>query len=115
MTGLSDMACPSCGGRNFAVSPSGVRCLDCGWTYTVGSAARCPVEVARAEALFVSGLDAAEQPSAAQIRDAVGTELIVGCCAERMAFLYGENPERSAVRMRWCIAAVADAFTTVPA
>jgi hypothetical protein len=73
------------------------------------------VDIQRAEALFVSGLDPAEQPSGAQVRDAVRVELVVGDCPARMAQLYGDHPEASAARMVWCRAQVAQAFAVVPA
>jgi len=68
----------------------------------------------RAEALFVSGLDPAEHPTGGQVRDAVRVELTAGDCPARMAQVFGDHPAEAASRMRWCLAAAADAFTPAP-
>ena len=67
-------------------------------------------DIRRAEALFVSGLDPAEEPTGGEVRCAVGRELVVGDCAARMAQEFGDHPELAATRMRWCIDAVSGAF-----
>jgi hypothetical protein len=68
---------------------------------------------ARADALFASVLQYSDEPSAAQVRQAVaavtGTLGRTGCAA-RVAQEYGEHPETAAVRMRWARTAVAGAF-----
>lgn len=73
------------------------------------------IYVERAEALFVSGLDPAEHRSDADIRHAVGTELIVGGCPARMAQEFGDHPELAARRMCWCRDAVKAAYAHCPA
>jgi hypothetical protein len=68
---------------------------------------------ARVEALFVSALQRSDEPSAAQVRQAItaltGTLGPAGCAA-RVAQEYGEHPETAAARMRWARTAVAGAF-----
>ena len=67
----------------------------------------------RADALFASPLQRSEQPSAAQIRQAIATitsTLGRTGCAAQVAQEYGEHPETAAARMRWARAAVAGAF-----
>jgi hypothetical protein len=67
----------------------------------------------RVDALFASVLQRSDEPSAAQIRQAIaavtGTLGATGCAA-RVAHEYGEHPETAAVRMRWARTAVASAF-----
>jgi hypothetical protein len=69
---------------------------------------------ARVDALFASALQRSDEPSAAQVRQAVvvvtGTLGPTGCAA-RVAQEYGEHPETAAVRMRWARTAVAGAFS----
>lgn len=67
----------------------------------------------RADALFASALQRSEQPSAAQIKQAIATitsTLGRTGCAAQVAQEYGEHPETAPARMRWARAAVADAF-----
>ena len=68
---------------------------------------------ARADALFASALQCSDEPTAAQVRRAIGmaTSALgpVGCAA-RVAQEYGEHPETAVARMRWARAAVASAF-----
>ena len=67
----------------------------------------------RAAALFASSLQCSDQPSAAQIRQAIVTvtsTLGRTGCAAQVAQEYGEHPETAPARMRWARAAVADAF-----
>ncbi len=68
---------------------------------------------ARVEALFVSPLQRSDEPSAAQVRQAIitltGTLGPAGSAA-RVAQEYGEHPETAAARMRWARTAVASAF-----
>ncbi|SHG87344.1 hypothetical protein [Streptoalloteichus hindustanus] len=68
-----------------------------------------------AEALFCSPLRPESQPSADQVRDAVRASLVAHSgdprtCACELAQAYGEYPEITVARMRWCREAVADAF-----
>jgi hypothetical protein len=65
---------------------------------------------ARADALFASPLQRSDQPSAAQIRQAVSAAIAAfgsQGCAARVAQAYGEHPETAVLRMRWARAAVA--------
>ncbi len=74
---------------------------------------------ARADALFASALQRSDEPSAAQVRQAVAAAIrAFGTrgCAARVAQAYGEQPEAAAARMRWARAAVTGAFGgTAPA
>ncbi len=68
---------------------------------------------ARADALFASALQRSDEPSAAQVRQAVASAIrAFGTrgCAARVAQAYGEHPETAVARMRWARAAVAGAF-----
>jgi len=70
----------------------------------------------RADALFASALQPSEDPSAAQVRQAIAAAVrAFGTrgCAARVAQAYGEHPETAVPRMRWARAA-ADR-TQVPA
>jgi len=65
---------------------------------------------ARADALFASALQRSDEPSAAQVKQAIvaATHAFgdLGCAA-RVAQEYGEHPETAASRMRWARMAVA--------
>jgi hypothetical protein len=67
----------------------------------------------RADALFASALQCSDQPSTAQVRQAIaaaaGALGRTGCAAQ-VAQEYGDHPETAAARMRWARAAVAGAF-----
>ncbi len=67
----------------------------------------------RVDALFASALQCSDEPSGAQVRQAVaavtGTLGPAGCAAA-VAQEYGEHPETAAARMRWARTAVASAF-----
>ena len=75
------------------------------------------ISAARADALFASALQRSDQPSAAQVRQAViaATRTFgdLGCAA-RVAQEYGEHPETAAARMRWARTAVVGAFGGSP-
>lgn len=75
------------------------------------------MDAVRAEALFVSAVQASETPGGDQVRDAVTTTLgrlgELGC-AVQVAGEFGEHPETAAARMGWCIATVRSAFGFVP-
>jgi hypothetical protein len=71
------------------------------------------VSTARAEALFASALQRSDEPSAAQVRQAIASAIgAFGTrgCAARVAQAYGEHPETAMARMRWACAAVTGAF-----
>jgi hypothetical protein len=66
---------------------------------------------ARAEALFASPLQRSDEPSSAQVRQAIAAAVAafgIRGCAARVAQAYGEYPETAVLRMRWACAAVAD-------
>ncbi len=63
------------------------------------------LNAARAEALFVSTLSAAEPHDRAELKAAIAAAVrdyrgVAGCAAQ-MAEAYGESPEWAAWRMRW--------------
>jgi hypothetical protein len=67
------------------------------------------ISTARADALFVSALQRSEEPSAAQVQQAIAAAIgAFGArgCAARVAQAYGEHPETAAPRMRWARAVV---------
>jgi hypothetical protein len=62
------------------------------------------ISTARADALFVSALQRSEEPSAAQVQQAIAAairEFGARGCAALVAQAYGEHPETAAPRMRW--------------
>jgi hypothetical protein len=68
------------------------------------------ISTARADALFASALQRSDEPSAAQVRQAIAAAIrAFGArgCAARVAQAYGEHPETAVLRMRWARAAVA--------
>ena len=67
------------------------------------------ISAARADALFASALQRSDEPSAAQVRQAIaGAIRAFGArgCAARVAQAYGEHPETAVQRMRWARAIV---------
>jgi hypothetical protein len=67
----------------------------------------------RADALFASALQRSDEPSAAQVRQAITVAVrAFGArgCAARVAQAYGEHPETAVLRMRWAHAAVTGVF-----
>jgi hypothetical protein len=76
------------------------------------------ISTARADALFASALQRSDEPSAAQVHQAIAAAVaafgILGCAA-RVAQAYGEHPETAVQRMRWARSAAADAFGGVRA
>ena len=67
------------------------------------------ISTARADALFVSALQRSEEPSAAQVQQAIAAAIrAFGArgCAARVAQAYGEHPEIAVPRMRWARAVV---------
>jgi hypothetical protein len=71
------------------------------------------ISTVRADALFASALQRSDEPSAAQVDQAIAAAVrTFGTrgCAARVAQAYGEHPETAAARMRWARAtAVGDA------
>jgi hypothetical protein len=71
------------------------------------------IRTARGDALFVSALQSSDQPSEAQVRQAIAAAIrAFGArgCAAQVAQAYGEHPETAVLRMRWVCTAVTDAF-----
>jgi hypothetical protein len=71
------------------------------------------ISTARADALFASTLQRSDDPSAAQIRQAILMAIrAAGArgCAAQVAQAYGEHPETAMPRMRWARAEVTRAF-----
>ena len=71
------------------------------------------ISTARADALFASVLQRSDEPSAAQVAQAIAAAVAtfgIRGCAARVAQAYGEHPETAALRMRWARATVTGAF-----
>jgi hypothetical protein len=67
----------------------------------------------RADAVFVSGLQRCDKPSAGQVRQAVATAIRAfgsSGCAGRVAQEFGDHPETAVIRMRWARAVAREAF-----
>ncbi|HEX6519705.1 MAG TPA: hypothetical protein VF070_06765, partial [Streptosporangiaceae bacterium] len=67
----------------------------------------------RADALFASALQRCDEPSLAQVEQAIAAAIrVFGArgCAARVAQEYGDHPETAAMRMRWARAMVTGAF-----
>lgn len=74
------------------------------------------IGTARADALFASALQRSDQPSAAQVREAIAAAIrAFGArgCAAQVAQAYGEHPETAVTRMRWARATVTGTFGAV--
>jgi hypothetical protein len=66
-----------------------------------------------ADALFVSALQRCDQPSAAQVQQAVAAAVgVFGVrgCAGRVAQEFGDHPETAVTRMRWARNLAAEAI-----
>ena len=71
------------------------------------------ISTVRADALFASALQRSDQPSAAQVDQAIAAAVrAFGTrgCAARVAQAYGDHPETAAMRMRWARAMVTGTF-----
>ena len=67
----------------------------------------------QADALFASGLQRSDEPSAGQVRLAIAAAVRAfgrSGCAERVAQEFGDHPEAAVVRMRWARAVAREAF-----
>ena len=67
------------------------------------------ISTVRADALFASALQRSDEPSAAQVGQAIAAAVrAFGArgCAARVAQAYGEHPETAAMRMRWALAMI---------
>jgi hypothetical protein len=70
-----------------------------------------------ADAVFVSGLQRRDEPSAGQVRQAVAVAIrAFGCsgCAGRVAQEFGDHPETAVLRMRWARGVAREAFAGSP-
>jgi len=73
------------------------------------------ISTARADALFASSLQRSDEPTPAQVHQAVAAALAafgIRGCAARVAQAYGEHPETAVPRMRWARATVTHAPVT---
>ena len=71
------------------------------------------ISAVRADALFVSGLQYGDHPSAGEVRQAVGVAIEAfgqRGCAGRVAQEFGDHPETAVTRMRWARQAAGQAF-----
>jgi hypothetical protein len=67
------------------------------------------ISTIRADALFASALQRSDEPSAAQVDQAIAAAVrAFGArgCAARVAQAYGDHPETAVIRMRWARATV---------
>jgi hypothetical protein len=67
------------------------------------------ISTARADALFASPVQRSDEPSPAQVHQAIATALAtfgIQGCAVRVAQAYGDHPETAVLRMRWARATV---------
>ena len=68
------------------------------------------ISTVRADALFASALQHSDEPTAAQVNQAIVAAVrAFGArgCAARVAQAYGDHPETAAARMRWARTMVA--------
>jgi hypothetical protein len=73
---------------------------------------------ARCEALFASGLQRSDEPTAEAVQEAISRavrELGTRGCAARMAQEFGDHPETACDRMRWARQVVAGLHAARPA
>ena len=73
------------------------------------------ISTARADALFASPLQRSDEPTPAQVHQAIAAALAafgIQGCAARVAQAYGEHPETAVPRMRWARATVTRAPVT---
>jgi len=71
------------------------------------------ISTVRADALFASALQRSDEPTAAQVDEAIAVAVrALGTrgCAAQVAQAYGEHPETAVERMRWARAMVFRAF-----
>jgi hypothetical protein len=70
-----------------------------------------------ADALFASSLQRSDEPSAGQVRQAIGAAIHAyggRGCAERVAEEFGDHPETAVVRMRWARAVASQVLGSAP-
>ena len=71
------------------------------------------IGASHADAIFASGLQRGDEPSAGQVRQAVDAAIRAlgySGCAERVAQEFGDHPETAVIRMRWARAVAREAF-----
>jgi hypothetical protein len=71
------------------------------------------ISAVRTDAVFVSGLQRRDQPSAGQVRQAVAAAVRAfgrSGCAGRVAQEFGDHPETAVIRMRWARRVAREAF-----
>jgi hypothetical protein len=71
------------------------------------------VGAVRADAVFVSGLQRADEPTVGQVRQAVAAAIRAfgsSGCAGRVAQEFGDHPEAAVIRMRWAGRVAREAF-----
>ena len=69
--------------------------------------------ILQADAIFASGLQRGDEPSAGQVRQAVAAAIRAfgySGCAERVAQEFGDHPEAAVIRMRWARAVARETF-----
>ena len=67
----------------------------------------------QADAIFASGLQRGDEPSAGQVRQAVAAAIRAfgyPGCVERVAQEFGDHPETAVIRMRWARAVTRETF-----
>ena len=67
----------------------------------------------QADAVFASGLQRGDEPSAGQVRQAVAAAICAfgySGCIECVAQEFGDHPETAVIRMRWARAVAREAF-----
>ena len=75
------------------------------------------IDAVRADAVFVSGLQRYDEPSAGQVRQAVAAAIrAFGCsgCAGRVAQEFGDHPETALIRMLWARGVARESFANSP-
>ena len=71
---------------------------------TIAQLAMTWLDEARSEALFASGLQPSDEPTAGMVAAAMTRavrQFGIGGCAGRMAQEFGDHPDAAARRMRW--------------
>jgi hypothetical protein len=67
----------------------------------------------QADAIFASGLQRGDEPTAGRVRQAVAAAVRAfgySGCAERVAQEFGDHPETAVIRMRWPRAVARETF-----
>jgi predicted TIM-barrel enzyme len=71
------------------------------------------ISAVRADAVFVSGLQRGDEPSAGEVRQAAAAAIRAfggSGCAGRVAQEFGDHPETAVIRMRWARGMAGEAF-----